>query len=207
MHMLAAVNNICFDYHQHQPLSKLLLILICVDSIVCIIVGTIRASAGDINGHIDAMVACYIFSTEGAGTIRVIANTQEIFGLGPTNCPLQAAECSYTYSYCWRLLWTRALSIYYLFLHTVTRNDKNLMMSFLVDFTTTSFYFWLFSNEQRLHSINRMLQVNTSLFFSVLISARALMRMFVLFLSSEESKRKIKIQKSCSNFENSKNIK
>ena len=161
LHMFAALNNLYFNYMRHTPLPRLMLGLTTVDSIICMVTAMIRVRRKDYQGHRDAMLRCFLYSIEGAGTIRTVATLQAFLGLGPTECQMLANGFSTNcmYSYTWRLLFTRYLSLGYLGLYTVHRDNKNYTRSFLIEFLCWSLISVCLLNPMRMEKIDLMCQL------------------------------------------------
>lgn len=74
----------------------------------------------NMEAHKDAMTRCFLYSIEGAGTIRTVGFIMALFGTGPTFCQQMyggcAARCVLQYIH--RLIWIRALTIYYTGIYT-----------------------------------------------------------------------------------------
>eukprot|EP00092_Neocalanus_flemingeri_P014056 GFUD01015164.1.p1 GENE.GFUD01015164.1~~GFUD01015164.1.p1 ORF type:complete len:369 (+),score=18.85 GFUD01015164.1:63-1109(+) len=182
LHMLASIYNLYFDYMKHRPLPRLMLFMICMDSIICMVTSIVRAMRKDITGHRDAMMRCFIYSIEGSGTIRWIANLQELLGVGPTNCQNQwnglATNCMY--SYCWRLMITRCLSMYFLGLFTVQRNSKTFARRFYLELLWSTLIAVFLYNPQRMKTFDMMLQSNADFAIPLIISIGTFVRITIL---------------------------
>ncbi len=72
--------------------------------------GVIRAKNKNPAGHLEDMVRCYVYSTEGAGTIRLASHLMMPFG-GPVSCQMDRLKTGRAcmWPYAWRLAWTRVL--------------------------------------------------------------------------------------------------
>ena len=162
LHMMASLYNLYFDIMQHRPLSRLMLFMICMDSIICMVTAMIRARRKDLPGHMDAMIRCFIYSIEGSGTIRWIAHLQAVLGLGPTSCQnlLNGVYTNCMYSYCWRLIITRYLSLYFLGLYTVNRNNKTVFRSFYLEFLYVTLIATFLYDPDRMRATDLMLKSN-----------------------------------------------
>lgn len=181
MHMVASLYNLYFDYMKHRPLPRLLLAMACMDSIICMVTAITQARRKDLAGHRDAMIRCFIYSIEGAGTIRTIASLQAFLGLGPTECQIlwngTATHC--LYSYTWRLILTRYLSMSYLGLYTVHRNNKNFTRSFLLELLWFSLISVCLMNSRRMTAIDAILQLCPVLAAPAALATLALVRVVV----------------------------
>ena len=118
LHTIAALRNLHFNIARNSLLPRLFLVGSLIDSTISIIIAMNRAKRRDIQGHRDAMVQGFIYSLEGAGTIRTVGYLQIAQGFGPTHCKdvVTAAYSGGTciYSYFWRMVLTRFLSLFYL---------------------------------------------------------------------------------------------
>ena len=185
LHMMASLNNLYFDYMKHRLLPRLLLLMICMNSMICMVTAIIRVRRKDITGHKDAMMRCFIYSIEGAGTIRWIANIQELLGLGPTSCHnlLNGFSTSCTYSYCWRLIFTRYLSMYFLWLYTNHRNSEKFSRSFYLELVWVTVISVVLYDHDRLSNVDMMLQSNPSFVIPLLVSICTLVKIAIFRVS------------------------
>merc|ERR1719228_976215 len=146
---------------KHTLLPRLLFLMTLMDSIISMIMAIIRARNKDIQGHTDAMIRCFLYSIEGAGTIRTMATFQAFFSFGPTDCQIDndglATKCMY--SYVWRLIFTRYLSLAYLGLYNIQRNNKNHKRGFVTELTWFSVIAVCLVKSTRMTSINLMFQL------------------------------------------------
>lgn len=123
MHMGAALNCVFADEAKHHPLSKALLMSSAFSSITHMLRGIRDVARKDVESHEIHSVVAFLYSIEGAGTIRTVAHLQlfmksslpSVFH-GPTDCQAiysgQAAQC--VAEYCIRMLLVRALTYYWI---------------------------------------------------------------------------------------------
>jgi len=86
----------------------------------------------DIKAHKAAMMRCFLYSIEGAGTIRTVGAIMHLFGLGPTFCQQLVGGCAAqcVFSYVHRLIWIRLLTVYYNGIYAKIRGDEKSWASF-----------------------------------------------------------------------------
>ena len=181
MHMAGSLNNLYFDYMKHTPLPKLLLAMACMDSIVSMVAAMMHAKRKNFAGHRDAMIRCFIYSIEGAGTIRTVGTLQAFLGLGPTDCQVfwngTASNC--LYSYTWRLLLTRYLSLSYLGLYTIHRNEKHVLKNYLLEVLWFSLLSTFLLNSKRMMMVDMVFQahpiVTIPAFFIIITGVRIIL--------------------------------
>lgn len=122
MHMAAALNNLFADEAKHHPLSKALLMSAAFSSIIHMVRSIRDVARKDVVGHEVNSVVAFLYSIEGAGTIRTVSHLQwplrfisPVFG-GPSDCQAlyngEAAQC--VASYCIRIVFTRVLTYYWI---------------------------------------------------------------------------------------------
>ena len=96
---------------------------------------------GDLSQHIDRMFRCFIYSIEGAGTIRTVGYLLWLAGLGPTFCQsangATATHC--VAPYVLQLVCIRLLSMYWIGCYARMRACPDFTKSFLVELVTTGF--------------------------------------------------------------------
>ena len=181
MHMAGSLNNLYFDYMKHTPLPKWLLAMACMDSIVSMVAAMMHAKRKNFAGHRDAMIRCFIYSIEGAGTIRTVGTLQAFLGLGPTDCQVfwngTASNC--LYSYTWRLLLTRYLSLSYLGLYTIHRNEKHFLKNYLLEVLWFSLLSTFLLNSKRMMMVDMVFQahpiVTIPAFFIIITGVRIIL--------------------------------
>jgi len=123
MHMAACLNSLFADEAKHHPLSKAFLMSAAFSSIIHMLRSIRDVARKDVAGHEIHSVVAFLYSIEGAGTIRTVSHLQwplkfilpPVFG-GPSDCQAiyngQAAQC--VASYCIRMVFTRVLTYYWI---------------------------------------------------------------------------------------------
>ena len=133
-HMLASFNTLIFDEAQHQPLAKVMLGNVVLVSSTYMVLAIKAVKNKDIRGHTDYAVRSFLYSIEGAGTIRTVASIQGLLSpvlpqilIGPAECQNihlgQATQCIGEYAT--RLLLTRLLTLYYIGHYTRMKGAAN----------------------------------------------------------------------------------
>lgn len=123
MHMAACLNVLLADEAKHHPLSKTLLMSSAFLSTIHMLRGTRGAISGDVAGHEANSVVAFLYSIEGAGTIRTVQHVQLLFKpvlpsvfCGPGDCQAlhngEAGKC--VVSYCVRLILVRVMTYYWI---------------------------------------------------------------------------------------------
>ena len=73
----------------------------------------VAAKDGLYESHMDNMFRAVAYSTEGAGTIRLVGHIQALLGVGPVYCQaihkFTGTQCMW--SYAWRMVWIRVASL------------------------------------------------------------------------------------------------
>jgi len=186
LHMVASLNNLYFNYMKHTPLPRLLLLMACVDSILCMTTAIIRARRKDYTGHRDAMIRCFVYSIEGAGTIRTVATVQAFLGMGPTDCQIlwNGTSTHCLYSYTWRLLLTRYLSLAYLGLYTTHRNNNNFTKAFFMELVWWSLISGCFLSHTHMFTIDLMFQRYPGVTIPTFLLITMFVRAFIVNKSS-----------------------
>ena len=182
LHICSSFYIINIDYTNHTPIPQLLLNMFCLDSIVCFVVALFHAKRNDYVGHKDAMFRSFLYSIEGAGTIRTVATIQAFLGLGPDICRDigHDFETSCIYSYTWRLLLTRYLSLIYLGIYVVHKKNINFTHSFFMELIWFSIISVFLLNPMRMSTINLYLQDHPFTVITVFLSIAAVMKVFIL---------------------------
>ena len=160
LHMASSFYIVYVNYMKHTPIPRLLLYMFGLDSIVCFAISFLYARRDDYMGHRDAMFRSFVYSIEGAGTIRTIATFQEFLGFGPDACRVRGygVGTSCLYSYTWRLLLTRYLSVVYLGIYTTHKNNSNFTRSFFMELIWFSMIAALLLNPTRVAAIDLFFQ-------------------------------------------------
>jgi len=114
-HIFFAIRCLWLNPMDHHPLCQVLLLSGAVSATQCFIVGVKEAKNGNLKGHESAMTNCFLYSIEGAGTIRTVGYILALMEKGPTFCQQEnnglASSC--VWSYILRLIGIRMLTIYY----------------------------------------------------------------------------------------------
>ena len=186
LHMMASMNNLYFNSMKHSPLPRLHLFMIVIDSIVCMIIAMIRARKKDYAGHRDAMVRCFVYSIEGAGTIRTVAHFQAFAGMHVTDCQIlwNGTSTNCLYGYMWRLIFTRFLSMFYLGLYTVHRNNYNFTKAFFMELVCLSLISVCFIPQRSMVTVDLMFQLYPELTVPFFVLVTVFARAFILRKSS-----------------------
>ena len=138
-HMGAALNNLIFDEAKHHMINRVGLGSLVFLSTTWMLLSIKAAMDRDIPKHKDYIIRCFLYSIEGAGTIRTIAYLQYIFSpfvpeifAGPAKCQAmfggQATYCVLPYFI--RGIFTRLLTLFYIAIYTSnfsSKKDKNLV--------------------------------------------------------------------------------
>lgn len=115
-HMGFSVRSLWIDPMEHHPIIKVFLL----DSVIQALgefVSGVKAAAinNDQTEHQHSMMRCYLYSIEGAGTIRTVGYIMALMNAGPTFCQQKndglASNC--VRGYVLRLLFIRLLTLYY----------------------------------------------------------------------------------------------
>ena len=106
------------------------------------IMGIHKARTGCLDQHGDYMFRCFIYSIEGAGTIRTVAYLLWLFGLGPTFCQSAngAIATLCVAPYVLRLICIRLLSLYWIFCYAKMKNNPSFTKGCILELTTTVFF-------------------------------------------------------------------
>ena len=125
-HMLAALNNLIFDEAKHSAVNRIGLGSLTFVSSTYMVLSILAAKNHDIPTHTDYAIRCFLYSIEGAGTIRQVAYMQWLLApyvpsifAGPGECQLlhmgQATNCVVPYFI--RGIFVRLLTLYYIGLY------------------------------------------------------------------------------------------
>ncbi len=138
-HLAAAVSLLLIDTQHHHWLPKFMLMSPVLSSITYMFLGIQSIRRGDVSKHIDQMFRCFIYSIEGAGTIRTVEFFLWLAGQGPTFCQsthgATATHC--VTPYVLRLLCTRFLSLYWIGCYARMRGNSVFTKSFLLELVST----------------------------------------------------------------------
>jgi len=116
-HMTAALSLLFMDTQNHHWTMKLLLLSSALNATFFMVKGILDVKKGDIQSHKDNMFKCFVYSIEGAGTIRLAGYLLSTLSLDPTACQamndgMTGTECISGYAL--RLIGTRLLSLYWI---------------------------------------------------------------------------------------------
>lgn len=133
MYMGVALYTLWVDVVKHQPLSRILLLLNPVMSWRFMLGAIAAIKHGDVKEHKNLMLRVYLYSTEGAGTIRQVEHFMLTLGTGPSSC--QSRDNSYARYCVWpyvvRLFLMRMLTLYHLACIARLRQEEKLYRSVL----------------------------------------------------------------------------
>lgn len=125
LHMVCSLRTLILDPMQHHVLPWTLLLSNVTVSTAYFLLGTWAASKRHVSAHKDAMIKCFLYSIEGAGTIRTVGSIMHFFGAGPTMCQQMneglAASC--VFPYVQRLIGIRSLTTFYLGIYAQISQD------------------------------------------------------------------------------------
>merc|ERR1712190_673015 len=112
------------DIAQHRVFTKVMLASVVTISSTYFVQAIKFARAKKHQLHTDCMVRCFLYSIEGAGTIRTVGWFMWLGGYGPTMCQAEhaatATQCFWPYVS--RLLCIRVLTVYWLGIYARLRN-------------------------------------------------------------------------------------
>lgn len=138
-HVGASCFNLYMDIVQHKPLPRIMLVISSMNSAVYMINAirvVIKKPKGWANAHKDLMMLCFMFSIQGAGPIRMIAQVQTWLGCGPVQCQNEnggmATNCMWAYVF--RMYWIAFYTMYTRGIYCKMRNDATHTLDFLRDF-------------------------------------------------------------------------
>jgi len=138
-HLIASVSLLILDTQQHHWLPIFLLMSPVIRGSFCMIMGVHKARTGCLEQHGDYMFRCFIYSIEGAGTIRTVAYLLWLVGLGPTFCQSAngATATLCVAPYVLRLICIRLLSLYWIFCYAKMKNKPSFTKGCILELTTT----------------------------------------------------------------------
>jgi hypothetical protein len=154
-HIICSVRCLWLDPMKHHPLPRMMLLSSALSATASFITGVKEARNGNLKGHETAMMNCFLYSIEGAGTIRTAAYILALMGKGPSFCQQDnnAVLSSCVWPDILRLAGARALTLFYQFLiaqmpgpnkkerWTLYKNDaKWTLISFSVIFAIFSLF-------------------------------------------------------------------
>ena len=134
-HMLASINNLIFNEAEHHWLNRAGLGSLTIVSTAYMILSIKAVKQGDIPGHTDYAIRSFLYSIEGAGTIRQVAYLQWLASpyvpsllAGPGPCQLvhlgKATHCVPAYFI--RGIFTRLLTLYYICVYELSKKKFNI---------------------------------------------------------------------------------
>merc|ERR1719471_2377917 len=102
IHTCGAAGNLVVDFERHSPLNKFLLGGSIVGTWVDVLTGMACMRRGDRQGHRFHMLAAFVSSMDGAGTIRLVALLQNHMNFGVLVCQVQlgrvGGNCDWLYT-------------------------------------------------------------------------------------------------------------
>ena len=134
-HMLASINNLIFNEAEHHWLNRAGLGSLTIVSTAYMILSIKAVKQGDIPAHTDYAIRSFLYSIEGAGTIRQVAYLQWLASpyvpsllAGPGPCQLlhlgKATHCGPAYFI--RGIFTRLLTLYYICVYELSKKKFNI---------------------------------------------------------------------------------
>lgn len=125
IHMTVSILTLYHDFVRHHPLSKALLLQLVIRCFRFLFASLAAVRTGNLKRHEELMIRLYIYSSEGAGQIRLSHILLAYFGIDVPAC--QAENDGYATlcktSYVIRLVGARAISVLILFLYAVVKKD------------------------------------------------------------------------------------
>jgi hypothetical protein len=139
-HMTGSLNILYQDITKNPIVVKLMLLSVVVTSATYFFQAMKHAFNKEIQLHTDSMVRCFLYSIEGAGTIRTVGWIMIMLGKGPTFCQAKygSLSCHCTWPYVSRLLCIRVLTIYWLGFYTRLRDDIAFTNMYLMELKGTA---------------------------------------------------------------------
>lgn len=141
-HMAGCLNNLFVDEAQHQTVAKMMLLSPVFLSITYFIRSFVSIKQKDIESHKDTAFLGFLYSIEGAGAIREVAQWQiwlkpyiaEVFQ-GPAACQAlaggRATNC--VAAYCMRMLLVRWRTMYWVGAYAKTKHDLVFTKKFILE--------------------------------------------------------------------------
>lgn len=139
-HMTFSVNILCQDIMKNSMMVKVMLASVVTISSTYFFQAMKFAVAKRIQLHTDCMVRCFLYSIEGAGTIRTVGWIMWLGGYGPTFCQAQhgAMNTQCFWPYVSRLLWIRVLTVYWLGCYARLRGDPVFTRMYMTEVKLTA---------------------------------------------------------------------
>jgi len=139
LHMGCSLNCLIIDQMEHHPLNWVFLFSNITVSSAYFVLGVYAAIKRDVDAHKDAMIICFLYSIEGAGTIRTVGSILHLFNMGPTFCQQVhgglATAC--VFPYVQRLIGIRLLTTYYHGVYAKMRGDMDTWKMFKMQAAST----------------------------------------------------------------------
>jgi len=147
LHISCALRTLILDPMQHHVLPWTMLFSNVTLSAAYYVVGTWAAKRQNVAAHKDAMMKCFLYSIEGAGTIRTVGAIMHAFNMGPTMCQQVhgglANAC--VFPYVLRLLGIRSLTSVYLAIYAKMQHETTWLRQILWNFAMNTGIILLFS--------------------------------------------------------------
>ena len=133
-HMLASLNNLIFDEAKHHWINRTELGSLTFVSTAYMLLSMKAIWNGRISDHQDYAVRCFLYSIEGAGTIRQVAYIQSLASpfvpslvSGPGDCQaIHFGEATHCFKqYLVRRIFVRILTFYYICVYTIYKKESN----------------------------------------------------------------------------------
>ena len=116
LHMACSVRALILDPMHHHALPWTMLLSNLTVSTAYFVLGIWAVTKREMSAHKDAMMKCFLYSIEGAGTIRTVGAILHLLEMGPTMCQQAhgglASDC--VFPYVQRLIGIRMLTLFYL---------------------------------------------------------------------------------------------
>ena len=184
-HSLAALSNLYHNIAKNSLLPRLFLIRSIIDCVILMVTAIIRVKKKDVQGHKNAMIQCFIYSIEGAGTIRTVKFLQIVFRSGTTFCKnivnIGYSEC--LYPYLWMLMLSRFLSLIYLAvwscMYTGLRKkqrSKAVWLEFLLQFCAFTFCY----DPARIAALDNEIEVRPFIAIPLFLLCSTILRICLL---------------------------
>lgn len=158
LHMVCSLRTLILDPMQHHVLPWTILLSNLTVSTAYFVLGAWAASQHDMSAHKDAMMKCFLYSIEGAGTIRTVGLIMHCIGIGPTMCQQKhkglATDC--VFPYLQRLIGIRSLTTVYLgiYAHIASQDAetrkayKSLSLKSMATYISIILFFVLLDNPE-----------------------------------------------------------
>jgi uncharacterized membrane protein len=139
-HLASAVSLLLTNTEQHPWVTKLVLLSPVTLSATFMLLGIGSIRRGEVSRHVDRMFRCFVYSIEGAGTIRTVGYMLWLAHAGPTFCQSEHGATSNhcVSSYVLRLFLARLLSLYWLGCYARMRANPDFTRSLLREVSLTA---------------------------------------------------------------------